>query len=315
MNTQSKLRLAFMGTPDFVVSPLRALVNAGHDVVAVYSQPPRPAGREQALQKSHVHFAAEELGIEVRTPKTLRNDDEQKKFAALRLDAAVVAGYGLLLPQIILDTPKLGCINIHVSLLPRWRGAAPVQHAMLAGDRETGTTIIKMEAGMDSGPILLQERMPMPTKVTGGKLYHTLFNMGGKLAIDALARLAEKTLLPTPQKESDVTLAPKLSREDGRIDWSKTATEIERQIRALQPWPGTFFMLSDEPVKVLAAEIIAGKSGAPGTLLDEQFTVACGRDALRLLKVQRTGKSAVDGAAFLRGFNLPAGIELAKNSH
>jgi len=302
----SKLRLAFMGTPDFVVSPLRTLVKAGHEVVAVYSQPPRPAGRGQALQKSPVHLAAEELGIEVRTPKTLRDEAEQKKFAELQLDAAVVAGYGLLLPQAILDAPKLGCINIHVSLLPRWRGAAPVQHAMLAGDRETGTTIIKMGAGMDSGPILLQERVPMPTKVTGGELYHTLFDRGGGLAVDALAKLSAKTLVPTPQKESDVTLAPKLSRENGRIDWNKPAVEIEWQVRAMQPWPGCFFMLGEEQVKVLTAAVVAG-SGTPGTLIDDQFTVACGHDALRLLKIQRSGKNTTDGASLLRGLRLSAG--------
>lgn len=305
----TKLRLAFMGTPDFVVSPLRALVKAGHDVIAVYSQPPKPVGRGHTLQKSPVHLAAEELGIEVRTPKTLRDESEQRKFAELHLDAAVVAGYGLLLPQPILDAPKLGCINIHVSLLPRWRGAAPVQRAMIAGDKETGTTIIKMAAGMDSGPIFFQERIPMPLKVTGGELYHSLFDMGGRLAVETLTGLADGTLKPTPQNEGDVTLAPKLTREDGRIDWTKSAVEIERQIRGLQPWPGCFFTLGEEPIKVMTAEIIDAK-GTAGTLLDDQFTVACGQQALRLTSIQRAGKKPTDGASFLRGHRLPIGTKL-----
>jgi methionyl-tRNA formyltransferase len=261
------------------------------------------------LQKSPVHIAAEELGIEVRTPKTLRDEIEQRKFGALRLDAAVVAGYGLLLPQAILDAPKLGCINIHVSLLPRWRGAAPVQRAMIAGDKEMGTTIIKMAAGMDSGPIFAQERVPMPLKATGGDLYHLLFDMGGKLAIETLAGLADGTARPTPQNESEVTLAPKLTREDGRIDWTKSAAEIERQIRGLQPWPGCFFMLGDESIKVLTAEI-TDQSGAPGTLIDNQFTVACGQQALCLTRIQRAGKNPMDGAAFLRGHKIAVGSKL-----
>ena len=305
----SKLRLAYMGTPDFVVSPLHALVKAGHDVVVVYSQPPRPAGRGQALQKSPVHLAAEELGIEVRTPKTLRDESEQKKFAELNLDAAVVAGYGLLLPQAILDAPKFGCINIHVSLLPRWRGAAPVQRAMMAGDAETGTTIIKMAAGMDDGPIFLQERIPMPMNVTGDELYHSLFEMGGRLAVETLAGIVGDTLKPAPQNENNVTLAPKLTREDGRIDWSKSAREIERQIRALQPWPGCFFMLGAEPIKLLQAETV-DQYGIAGTLLADDFTVACGQGALRLLSLQRAGKKPTDGASFLRGARLAVGQKI-----
>jgi methionyl-tRNA formyltransferase len=304
------LRLAFMGTPDFVVSPLRALVQAGHDVVAVYSQPPKPAGRGHALQKSPVNLAAEELGIEVRTPQTLRDESEQRQFGELRLDAAVVAGYGLLLPQPILDAPKLGCINIHVSLLPRWRGAAPVQRAMIAGDKETGTTIIKMAAGMDSGPIFLQERIPMPLKITAGELYHALFNLGGRLAVETLAGLADGTAKPTPQNENNVTLAPKLTREDGRIDWNKSAAEIERQIRGLEPWPGCFFMLGDEAIKVLSADMVTDKNGIAGTLIDDQFTVACGVGALRLTKIQRAGKNPTDGASFLRGLRLTVGTSI-----
>ena len=302
-----KLRLAFMGTPDFAVPALKSLVDAGHDVAAVYAQPPKPAGRGYEIRKSPVQLAAEALGIEVRTPKTLRDAEEQKKFSALNLDIAVVAAYGLILPLPILKAPKFGCVNIHASLLPRWRGAAPIQRALLAGDKESGVTIMQMAEGLDTGAMLLRESFPITAETTGGSLHDRLMEMGARLIVPALEGIATGKLKPEPQPESGVTYAAKLSREDGRIDWTKPAAEIERQIRALQPWPGCFFMLKDEPIKVLAAEIVTGKTGMPGTLLDENFTVACGENALRLVTVQRGGKNATGGADFLRGTRLPVG--------
>lgn len=300
----TKLRLAFMGTPDFAVPALLALHKAGHNIVAVYSQPPKPAGRGQQIKKTPVHITAEALGIDVRTPKTLRNTDEQKLFANLNLDIAVVAAYGLILPQAILDAPKKGCLNIHASLLPRWRGAAPIQRAILAGDTETGITIMQMDAGLDTGAMLLVEKTPITDATTAGSLHDTLMGIGGRLIVKALEDLTEGTIKPTPQPADGVTYAAKLTREDGRIDWSKSAIEIERQIRGLQPWPGCFFMLGDEAIKIMAAEIREAR-GPVGTLLDNQFTVACGQQALRLTKIQRAGKNPTDGASFLRGQRLP----------
>jgi methionyl-tRNA formyltransferase len=295
------LRLAFMGTPEFSVAALRALVDAGHDVVAVYSQPPKPAGRGQHLKKSYVHEAAEALGIPVHTPRTLRDAEEQKKFAELNLHAAVVVAYGLILPQAILSAPRLGCLNIHASLLPRWRGAAPIQRAILAGDAESGVTIMQMDAGLDTGAMLMMEKAPITQKTTAATLHDELSAMGARMIVTALDDLVAGKITPMPQPESGVTYAAKLSREDGLIDWTHSAEDIERQIRALTPWPGTYFMLRGESVKLHAAEIVEGVSGVPGTLLDDAFTVACGTGALRLLTVQRAGKPPTDGKAFLRG--------------
>jgi methionyl-tRNA formyltransferase len=305
------LRIAFMGTPDFAVAALNALHQAGHDIVAVYSPPPKPAGRGNKLLPSAVQRTAEQLGIETRTPKTLRDPIEQEKFAALNLDVAVVAVYSLLLPPPILQAPKFGCINIHPSLLPRWRGAAPIKRAILSGDTETGVTIMQMDAGMDTGPMLMQERMPIAPDATAETLDDELEQLGARMIIAALDALAAHKLRAVPQPEIGVTYAAKLTREDGRIDWNKPATEIEQQIRALQPWPGSFFMLNNEPVKVLSATLTAGKEGIiPGTLLDDQFTVACSPGALRLTALQRPGKNATDGASLLRGLRLPAGSTL-----
>jgi methionyl-tRNA formyltransferase len=300
------LRIAFMGTPDFAVTALHALHKAGHDIVAVYCQPPKPAGRGQQLQKTPVHVAAEKLELDVRTPKTLRDVTEQEKFAALELDVAVVAAYGLILPQPILSAPKFGCINIHGSLLPRWRGAAPIQRAMLAGDETTGITIMQMDAGLDTGAMLLADRLPITPHTTAQTLHDALAAMGGRLIVLALHDLAEGKFQPIAQPEQGVTYAAKLVREDGRIDWHKSATSIERQIRSLTPWPGCFFTLNGETIKLLAAEVVSA-TGAPSVLLDDQFTVACGEQALRLVKVQRPGKMAAEGAALLRGLRLPIG--------
>lgn len=308
-NLSPTLRIAFMGTPDFAVVALRALHAAGHEIAAVYCQPPKPAGRGHQVQKTPVHLAAEELGIEVRTPKSLRDVEEQKKFAALGVDVAVVAAYGLILPQAILSAPRYGCINIHGSLLPRWRGAAPIQRAILAGDTETGITIMQMDAGLDTGAMLIKDKVVITERTTAQGLHDELAQMGGRLITRTLDNLAKGIIKPEPQPEAGTTYAAKLTREDGKIDWAKPASEIERQMRALHPWPGCFFLLNGETVKLLAAEIV-DKAGAPGTLLDEQFTVACGAQALRLVTVQRPGKTATDGGSLLRGLRLPVGSRL-----
>lgn len=299
-----------MGTPDFAVVALRALHAAGHDIVAVYCQPPKPAGRGHQLQKTPVHLAAEALGLPVRHPKSLRNAEEQTAFAALKLDVAVVAAYGLILPQAILDAPRYGCLNIHGSLLPRWRGAAPLQRAILAGDSETGITIMHMDAGLDTGAMLLKGVVPITDATTTQSLHDDMATLGGRLIVEALAKLPKGELTATPQTEVGVCYAAKLTRDDGRIDWNRPAAEIERQIRALNPWPGCSFMLNGEPVKLIAAEVVSGLSGEAGCLLNQQFTVACGRDALRLLKIQKPGKPVMDAEAALRGMRLPDGTRL-----
>lgn len=301
-----KLRLVFMGTPDFAVPALRALRAAGHDIAAVYCQPPKPAGRGQDIRKTPIHRAAEDIGLAVRTPKSLRDEAEQKALAALAPDAIVVAAYGLILPQAVLDMPRLGCFNIHGSLLPRWRGAAPIHRAILAGDGETGITIMRMEAGLDTGPMLLKGSVPIAGESTASSIHDALSEMGAKLIVEALEKAAAGTLAETKQPEAGVTYAAKLTREDGVIDWNKPAAAIERQIRALNPWPGAFFKLGEETVKILRAELVSG-NGAPGELLDETFTVSCGDGSLRLALVQRAGKKPTDGASLLRGLRLKPG--------
>ncbi|GEO41350.1 methionyl-tRNA formyltransferase [Skermanella aerolata] len=308
----SRLRLAFMGTPDFAASSLRALIDAGHEVVCVYSQPPRPAGRGHQVQRSPVHVLAEDRGIPVRTPKSLRSAEAQAEFAALDLDCAVVAAYGLILPQPILDAPRMGCLNIHASLLPRWRGAAPIQRSILAGDAETGVTIMQMDAGLDTGAMLLKGTVPITAETTAGSLHDALAELGAGLIVQALDGLAEGRLTAEPQPAEGVTYAAKLSRDDGRLDWSQPADFIERQVRALNPWPGVWFDLGHERIKVLAAELAKGTpDAAPGTLLDADLTVACAEGAVRLTRVQRPSKAAVEGSAFLRGFNAAVGSVLA----
>lgn len=305
------LRLAFMGTPEFAAVGLRALIDAGHEIACVYSQPPRPAGRGHQMQRSPVHVLAEERGIPVRTPKSLRNAEAQADFTALDLDCAVVAAYGLILPQPILDAPRLGCLNIHASLLPRWRGAAPIHRSLLAGDSETGVTIMRMDAGLDTGPMLLKGTVPITERMTAVELHDALAVLGADLIVKALDGVATGSLTPVPQPEEGVTYAAKLTREDGRLDWSRSAAETERQVRALNPWPGVWFDLGKERIKVLGAEAADNTSGAaPGTLLDGRLTVACAEGAIRLTRVQRPGKAAVDGDAFLRGFQLPVGTVL-----
>jgi methionyl-tRNA formyltransferase len=295
-----------MGTPDFAVAALDALIAAGHDIAAVYCQPPRQAGRGHKLQPSPVQRRAEETGLPVRYPVTL-TPEECDAFAALDLDAAVVAAYGLLLPQAALDAPRLGCINIHASLLPRWRGAAPVERAILAGDGETGVTIMRMEKGLDTGPMLLGERVPIAPRATAAGLRGDLAALGARLALRVLDEI--ETLEPRPQPEDGVTYAKKLTREEERIAWTKPARVLERQVRALPSW----FEAKGERIKLLASMPMDG-SGAPGTVLhmpqDSGPTIACGEGALKLLKLQRPGRGPVEANAFLRGFALPPGTVL-----
>ena len=301
------MRIAFMGTPEFAVPTLDALIGAGHDVAAVYSQPPRPAGRGKALRPSPVQHRAEAAGIEVRTPTSLRGADEQAAFAALDLDAAVVAAYGLILPQAILDAPRLGCLNVHASQLPRWRGAAPVQRAILAGDPQTGITLMQMEAGLDTGPMLATARVQVDRK-TAGELTAELAEIGAQLTVGTLTELT--ALRALPQDEANATYAKKIDKAESRIDWSASAEEIERQARAFAPAPGAWFEHEGERYRVLAAEVVE-QDGAPGTVLDDRLTVAAGRGAIRPLTVQRAGKPAMDTAALLRGKPIAAGTRLA----
>jgi len=303
------LRLAFMGTPEFAVPILEALRAAGHEVVAVYSQPPRPAGRGHRPQASPVQRAAETAGIPVYTPQRL-DAGEQEKFRALGLAAAVVAAYGLLLPKAVLTAPRLGCLNVHASLLPRWRGAAPIQRAILAGDTETGVTIMEMDEGLDTGPMLLQERVPIGPETTAATLHDQLAEVGARLIVKALEGRATGKLVARAQPTEGVTYAKKLARDEGRLDWTKPAAELERMVRALNPAPGVWFEHAGERVKVLAATVGESQGRAPGTVLDDMLTIACGTGALRLLRLQRAGRAPMDTDAFLRGYPLPPGTEL-----
>ncbi len=299
------MRLAFMGSPEFAVPALRALHAAGHEIAAVYCQPPRPAGRGHAVQRCAVHVAADALGLEVRTPAQLRRDAAaHAAFAALKLDAAVVAAYGLILPQPMLAAPRRGCLNIHASLLPRWRGAAPIQAAVLAGDPQTGITIMQMDEGLDTGPMLLSESVPIGAKTTSSALHDELAQIGARLIVQALAEAPEAVA-----QHGQATYAPKLTREDGRIGWTKPAAALERQIRAFDLWPGSFTTLAGEVLKVLAAHVESGE-GEAGITLDDALLIACGTEALRLTRVQLAGRGAVDAAAFLRGHKLRAGTRL-----
>ncbi|MDR6511672.1 methionyl-tRNA formyltransferase [Novosphingobium capsulatum] len=296
-----------MGTPEFAVPTLDALVAAGHEVVTVYSQPPRPAGRGKKLQPSPVHLAAERHGLPVLTPVSLKGADEQAAFAAHGADVAVVAAYGLILPAAILAAPAKGCLNVHGSLLPRWRGAAPVQRAILAGDVHTGITIMQMERGLDTGPMLATVATPVAGK-TAGELTAELATLGADLMVRVLADLASFT--PEVQPEAGVTYAAKIDKAESRLDFAQPAEQVERQVRAFAPTPGAFFELEGERYRVLAAQVLAGE-GAPGTVLDEALTIACGQGAIRPLTVQRAGRPAMDTAALLRGRAIPAGTVLA----
>jgi methionyl-tRNA formyltransferase len=303
------LRVIFMGSPDFAVPTLTAILDAGHDVPAVYAQPPRPAGRGQKERPCPVHAFAAEQGLEVRTPASLKDANAQADFAELNADIAVVVAYGLILPKVVLEAPWLGCINGHASLLPRWRGAAPIQRAIIAGDKETGVTIMQMDEGLDTGGILLREAVPITPATTASELHDTLCLLSARLTVEALENLPSENLVAVPQPEEGVKYAAKLNRREGRLDWTRPADELERSVRALNPWPGVWFELQGERIKVLAAEVAPGK-GAAGTVLDG-LKVACGKDALNITKAQRSGKGALDAEAFLRGYALDPGSVLA----
>ncbi|HEX6956350.1 MAG TPA: methionyl-tRNA formyltransferase [Ferrovibrio sp.] len=308
------LRLVFMGTPDFAVPVLKAFLEAGDEICAVYSQPPRPAGRGHRLTPSPVQAFAERHGLAVRHPTSLKSPQAQAEFAAWQADAAIVVAYGLLLPQAVLDAPKYGCFNLHASLLPRWRGAAPIQRALLAGDAETGVCAMKMDAGLDTGPVLDCARVAIGPRMTVSELHDELARAGAPLMLRAVHDYAAGRLEPQPQPAEGVTYAAKLARDEGRIDWTRPAVEIDRMVRALNPGPGTFFTAQNgERIKLLAAEPVHG-GGAPGLVVDDAPAVACGPGgdfgALKLLKLQRAGKGAMSAAEFLRGFPLPKGTVL-----
>ena len=301
------MKIIMMGSPDFAVPTLNALVTAGHDVVAVYSQPPRPAGRGKQLQPTPVAARAEQMGIPVHTPTSLKKTEEQEKFAALGADVAIVAAYGLILPQAILDAPRLGCVNVHASLLPRWRGAAPVQRAIMAGDEITGITIMQMEAGLDTGPMLMKTALPIDRK-NAAQMTDELAVLGATMV--TLWANDPDACKPLEQPEEGVTYAHKIDKAEARIDWTRPAREVSRHIQGLAPFPGAWTEANDERLKILACEVSDG-AGEPGTLLDDIFTVACGEGAIRVTRAQRAGKPATDAADLLRGFALPKGTRLS----
>ncbi|MDC0658806.1 methionyl-tRNA formyltransferase [Leisingera sp. SS27] len=301
------MRIIFMGTPDFSVPVLDALVEAGHEIIAVYCQPPRPAGRGKKDRPTPVHARAAALGLEVRHPVSLKGAEEQESFAALNADVAVVVAYGLILPQAILDAPRQGCLNIHASLLPRWRGAAPIHRAIMAGDAETGVCIMQMEAGLDTGPVLLREATDIGTEETTAQLHDRLSGVGAALIVEALSRLPELT--PEVQPDEGVTYAEKIDKAEAQVDWSRPAAEVDRKIRGLSPFPGAWCEVEGQRIKLLASRLAEGQ-GAPGEVLDDSLTVACGAGAVQLLRLQRAGKSAQDPDVFLRGFPVPKGSRL-----
>lgn len=300
------MRIVFMGTPDFAVPALEALVAAGHEIAAVYCQPPRPAGRGKALQPSPVQRRAETLGLEIRYPVSLRDADEQASFAALNADAAVVAAYGLILPRPILAAPRIGCFNIHASLLPRWRGAAPIQRAILAGDAMTGITIMDMEAGLDTGPMRAIVEVPVDRK-TAGDLTDELATKGAALMVRVLDELDAHP--PRPQPDDGITYAAKIDKTEARLNFSMGAITAERQVRAFNPAPGAFFELNGERVRILAADVVGG-DGETGMVIDDHLTIGCGADALRPTRVQRAGRGAMGAEELLRGFPIPPGTRL-----
>ncbi len=302
------MRLAFMGTPEFSVAVLAELLAAGHEIAAVYTRAPQPSGRGHRLTLSPVHEFAQSCGLEVRTPKNFKSEDERAAFAALNLDVAVVVAYGLILPQAVLNAPLHGCLNLHASLLPRWRGAAPIQRAIMAGDDVTGVQVMQMEAGLDTGPVLLSECVQINADETAGTLHDRLANVGAQLAPRALAALERGGLTATPQSEEGVIYAHKISADEARIDWTKDATNVDCHIRGLSPFPGAWFETQGGRVKVLLSRVGAG-TGAPGEILDtdDGLVIACGEGAVELVTLQRAGKKAQPHAEFLRGFDLKKG--------
>ena len=301
------MRLVFMGTPGFAVETLKALLGAGHDVVCVYSQPPRPAGRGMALKPSPVHDFAAAKGIEIRTPTSLKSAGEQQRFAALNTDAAVVVAYGLLLPKPVLDAPRRGCFNVHASLLPRWRGAAPIQRAIMAGDAETGVTIMRMDEGLDTGPMCRARRIAITPSSTAQSLHDELAALGARLMVEVLTQVE---IACTPQPIEGITIAAKISKAEAKIDFSRPAPHVRNHIHGLSPFPGAWFIANDARIKVLTCETVEA-SGQAGTFVDDRLTIACGSGALRLLTLQREGKSVMDADTFTRGFALPRGTAVS----
>jgi methionyl-tRNA formyltransferase len=308
--------LVYMGTPAFAATILGGLIETGHHILAVYTQPPRPAGRGHRPQPSPVQLLAAQHRLAVRSPVSFRTANAQAAFRELGADVAVVAAYGLILPVPILCAPRLGCLNVHASLLPRWRGAAPIQRALLSGDTETGITIMQMDEGLDTGPILLQQAVSIAPGATAAGLSLELAELGSRLILRALEGIADGTVVPRPQPHDGVTYARKVGREDGRLDWRRAATSLERQVRALDPRPGVYFDSSGgrgggERVRVLAAIALPGEAGhVPGTVLDDKLSIACGEGAFRPLRLQRPGRAPLDAADFLRGFPIGAGTVL-----
>jgi len=305
------LRIVFMGTPDFSVPVLEALIAHGHEIAAVYTRAPKPAGRRGLeLTPSPVHAAAARHGLEVLTPKSLKNAEEAQRFAGFNADVAVVVAYGLILPKAILDAPRLGCLNLHASLLPRWRGAAPIQRAIMAGDGETGVMVMRMEEGLDTGPIGLAGKIAIDAEMTAAELHDRLSNLGAELIVPALDKLAHGTLTFTPQAEDGVIYAQKIDKAEARIDWTKPAHELHDLIRGLSPFPGAFFEADLgkglERVKVLRA-VFVDANGTQGTVIDDALTIACGDGALRLVTIQRAGKAPMSAVDFLRGTKIAAG--------
>lgn len=299
------MRIVFMGSPDFAVPSFNALVEAGHDVIGVYSQPPRPAGRGKGERKTAVHERADELGIEVRTPRTLRNEEEQARFGALEPELAVVAAYGLILPKPVLDAPKRGCINVHASLLPRWRGAAPIQRAILAGDEISGVTIMQMEEGLDTGRMLHRLTLDIRGK-NAGQVTEELAHLGAQALLDWLQHPTD----PEPQPIAGATYASKIDKAEARIDWRQPAAEIERQVRAFNPVPGAWFEANGERIKLLEAAVGNEAPHQPGEVLDERLNIACGQGYILPIKVQRAGRSPMSPSELLRGFTIPVGTIL-----
>ena len=298
------MRIVFMGSPEFALPSLDALIGAGHEVVAAYCQPPRPAGRGKAPRPTAIQQRAESLGIEVRTPTSLRSEQEQARFRSLDADLAVVAAYGLILPARVLEAPRAGCVNVHASLLPRWRGAAPIQRAILAGDTVSGVTIMRMDEGLDTGPMLLQRELPIAGK-NAGQVTQELGRLGAESLLEWLAAPTP----PSPQPEDGVTYAAKVAKAEARLDWSRGAEEVMRQVLAFAPTPGAWFEIEGERVKALDAEV-AEASGRPGEVLDERLAIACAEGAVRPLVVQRAGRAPMTAQELLRGFAIPIGTVL-----
>ncbi|WP_374763075.1 methionyl-tRNA formyltransferase [Yunchengibacter salinarum] len=308
------MRLAFMGTPDFAVPTLKALIGAGHEIAAVYTQPPARAGRGKALSKSPVHREAETAGIDVFTPASLKSKDVQADFADMALDAAVVVAYGQILPKAVLQAPRLGCINVHASLLPRWRGAAPIHRAVMAGDRMTGITIMQMDKGLDTGPILARQNLPIGEEDTTGDLHDRLALLGAAMIGPVLSGLQAGSVSGRPQPEEGVTYAPKIDKTEAAIDWSASADAVSRLVRGLAPFPGAWSVVNDTRLKILGGTVEPASAGAaPGTVLDDGLLVACGDGAFRITRAQRPGKGMMDGDILLRGFPVSPGAVFSRS--